>query len=115
MKNILVVQGGGPEGNTVQLTAAFIKGAQEAGRHVEIISLATVEIKGCMGCNTCSYGKPGVIKDGYNKIAIKIKAADLIVFASPRYFWIISARIKAFIERFFCIAKRGCCPAPRAL
>lgn len=35
----------------------------------------------------------------------KIKAADLIVFASPLYFWTISYRLKAFIERFYCIAE----------
>lgn len=35
----------------------------------------------------------------------KIKAADLIVFASPLYFWTISSKLKAFIERFYCIAE----------
>ena len=35
----------------------------------------------------------------------KIKDADLIVFASPLYFWTISARLKAFVERFYCIAQ----------
>ena len=35
----------------------------------------------------------------------KIMAADLLVFASPLYFWTISSRIKAFIERFYCIAE----------
>ncbi len=35
----------------------------------------------------------------------KIKDADLIVFASPLYFWTLSARLKAFIERFYCIAE----------
>ena len=34
----------------------------------------------------------------------KIKEADCLVFASPLYFWSMSARIKAFIERFYCIA-----------
>lgn len=36
----------------------------------------------------------------------KIKEADLIVFASPLYYWTISSRIKAFIERFYCIAEQ---------
>ena len=36
----------------------------------------------------------------------KIKTADLIVFASPLYFWTISSKIKAFIERFYCIAEK---------
>lgn len=40
----------------------------------------------------------------------KIKEADLIVFASPLYFWTISSRIKAFIERFYCIAEEDAAP-----
>ncbi len=34
-----------------------------------------------------------------------MKEADLLVFASPLYFWTVSARIKAFIERFYCVAE----------
>ena len=60
---------------------------------------------GCLGCNACRYGKPCVQKDTFNDLVPKIKAADCIVFASPLYFWTVSARIKAFIERFYCIAQ----------
>ena len=68
------------------------------------------EVKGCLGCNACRYGKPCVQKDAFNDLAPKIKAADCLVFASPLYFWTVSARIKAFIERFYCIAEED--PAP---
>ena len=40
-------------------------------------------------------------KDGFNELVPKIKAADLIVFASPLLFWTISSKLKAFIERFY--------------
>ena len=106
MKKILIIQGGGrPNGNTDQLVKAFAKGAVDAGHDVEIISLIKNEIKGCLGCNACRYGKPCVQKDGFNEIVPKIKESDLLVFASPLYFWTISSRIKAFIERFYCIAE----------
>lgn len=106
MKNILVVTGGGrPKGNTAQLADAFVKGAEEAGHSVEKVSLLKTEVKGCLGCNACRYGKPCVQKDGFNELVPKIKGADLIVFASPLYFWTISSRMKAFIERFYCIAE----------
>ncbi|MEM5767071.1 MAG: flavodoxin family protein [Bacillota bacterium] len=106
MKNILVIQGGGrPNGNTTQLVNAFANGVQDAGHQVEVVSLLKTEVKGCLGCNACRYGKPCVLKDGFNDLVPKIKAADLIVFASPLYFWTISSRIKAFIERFYCIAE----------
>lgn len=106
MKQILVVIGGGrPKGNTAQLAEAFIRGAEEAGHSVEKVSLLKTEVKGCLGCNACRYGKPCVQKDGFNELAPKIKQADLIVFASPLYFWTISSKLKAFIERFYCIAE----------
>ncbi|MBD5549754.1 MAG: flavodoxin family protein [Lachnospiraceae bacterium] len=106
MKKILVVMGGGrPKGNTEQLADAFIRGAEEAGHSVEKVSLLKTEVKGCLGCNVCRYGKPCIQKDGFNELTAKIKQADLIVFASPLYFWTISSKLKAFIERFYCIAE----------
>ena len=111
MKQILIIQGGGrPKGNTAQLVAAFKRGAEEAGHHVEVVSLIKKEVKGCLGCNVCRYGKPCIQKDDFNELAPKIKAADLIVFASPLYFWTLSSRIKALIERFYCIAEKDADP-----
>lgn len=106
MKQILIVMGGGrPKGNTAQLVDAFARGVEEAGHSVEKVSLLRSEVKGCLGCNACRYGKPCVQKDGFNEMIPKIKQADLIVFASPLYFWTISSKLKAFIERFYCIAE----------
>ena len=111
MKNILVVQGGGrANGNTTQLADAFMQGAKAAGHAVEKISLNQTEVKGCLGCNACRHGKPCVQKDGFNEMIPKIKSADLIVFASPLLFWTLSSKIKAFIERFYCIAEEDANP-----
>lgn len=106
MKNILVIIGGGrPNGNTAQLVEAFIKGAEEAGHEIEQLSLIKNEVKGCLGCNVCRHGRPCVQQDDFQDMIPKVKAADLIVFASPLYFWTFSARLKAFIERFYSIAE----------
>ena len=111
MKNILIVMGAGrPKGNTAQLVDAFMKGLEEAGHSVEKVSLLKTEVKGCLGCNACRYGKPCVQKDGFNELVPKIKGADLVVFASPLYFWTISSKLKAFIERFYCIAEENSDP-----
>lgn len=111
MKKILVVFGGGrPNGNTAQLVNEFVKGANEKGHHTEIISLNKIHVNGCMGCNACRFGKPCVQQDDFNSIIPKIKEADLIVFASPLYFWTISSKLKAFIERFYCIAEEDMNP-----
>ncbi len=111
MKKILVVFGGGrPNGNTAQLVNEFVKGANEKGHHTEIISLNKIHVNGCMGCNACRFGKHCVQQDDFNSIIPKIKEADLIVFASPLYFWTISSKLKAFIERFYCIAEEDMNP-----
>ena len=106
MKKILVVQGGGRvHGNTALLVESFVQGVQDAGHEVEMISLAKTQVNGCLGCNACRYEKPCIQKDGFNDLVPKIKAADCIAFASPLYFWTISSQLKAFIERFYCLAE----------
>lgn len=107
MKKILIIQGSGrANGNTAQLVRSFANGAEEAGHEVETVSLIKNEVKGCLGCNLCRYGKPCIQKDAFNSLVPKIKEADCIVFASPLHFWTISSRIKAFIERLYCIAEK---------
>lgn len=107
MKKILIILGGGrKKGNTAQLVDAFMKGAMEAGHATELISLNQLQMNGCIGCNACRYGKPCAQKDDFNSLVPKILEADLLVFASPLYFWTISSKIKAFIERFYCIAQK---------
>ena len=72
-KQILIVVGGGrPKGNTVQLVEAFTRGAESAGHTVETISLIKNEVKGCLGCNACRYGKPCVQRDAFNNLIPKI-------------------------------------------
>lgn len=111
MKDILIIQGGGrPGGNTAQLIESFVKGAEAAGHRAETVSLVKNEVKGCLGCNACRYGKPCIQKDAFNGLIPKIKAADCIVFASPLYFWTFPSRLKAFIERFYCIAQEDAAP-----
>lgn len=107
MKNILIIKAGGRRnGNTAQLADAFAKGAEDSGNNIETVSLVDVQVKGCIGCNACRYGKPCVQKDGFNEIVPKINRADMIVFASPLYFWTVSSYMKAFIERLYSIAEK---------
>ena len=106
MKKIVILQGGGrPQGNTAQLAEAFAKGAMESGHQVEILSLGKYKVHGCIGCNACRYGKPCVQKDDFQQLVPRLLEADLIVFASPLYFWTISSQLKAVIERFYSLAQ----------
>ncbi len=66
MKNILIIQGGGrPNGNASQLVNSFMAGAKESGHSVEQISLIKTEVKGCLDCNACRYGKPQIDKTNH--------------------------------------------------
>lgn len=105
-KILIILDNGRVHGNTQQLAEAFARGAEAAGHNVKTISLREKTVNGCLGCNACRYGKPCIQKDDFNDIVPDIKAADLLVFASPLFFWTISARTKAFIERFYCIAEK---------
>lgn len=106
MKNILVVVGSGQKkGNTHQLADAFIEGATAGGHTVTKVFLGDKVVNGCNGCEACRTTKKCVQKDDMADIYPLIHAADTIVFASPLYFWTISARLKAFIERFYAIAE----------
>lgn len=106
MKKILVIVGSGrKKGNTDQLADSFIKGAEEAGHQVKKVFLGSKAVNGCLGCNACRYGKPCIQKDDFNEMIPDIMECDLLVLASPLFFWTISAKIKAFIERFYCIAE----------
>lgn len=106
MKNILVIVGSWvKKGNTDLLADAFIKGAEQAGHQVTKVLLGEKSIEGCRGCNACRWEKPCVIKDDMQGLYPLIEACDMVVLASPLYFWTITARTKAFLERIYAMAK----------
>jgi len=105
--NILVIAGTGrKKGNTDQLVDAFMQGANEAGHQVTKVFLGDKIINGCNGCNACRWGKPCVQKDDMQDIYPLYKDCDMVVLASPLYFWTISARLKAFLERLYAVAEK---------
>lgn len=106
MKNILIVVGSGiKNGNTDQLSNTFMSGATEAGHNVTKVFLGDKTINGCNGCNACRFGKPCVQKDDMQAIYPLYEKCDMIALASPLYFWTISARLKAFLERLYAVAQ----------
>lgn len=106
MKNILVVVGSGNKrGNTNLLADSFIKGAIEAEHYVDKINLSQT-IQGCLGCGACqTNGHHCVIQDSMSEIYPLFMQADMVVLASPLYFWSISARLKCFIDRLYAISE----------
>ena len=100
-KILVIVAAGHKNGNTDHLADAFIQGAETAGHEVKKIFLGTKPINGCLGCDACRYGKPCVQKDAMEEIYPQFAWCDTVVLASPLYFWTISARLKAVLERLY--------------
>lgn len=78
----------------------FLKGAREGGNTVEKIFLADKKINYCNGCDLCSStGKPCPQNDDAADIIEKMVQSDVIAFASPVYFYAMSAQLKTLIDR----------------
>ncbi|MFQ6861912.1 MAG: flavodoxin family protein [Beduini sp.] len=105
MSKILVVVGSGTKmGNTDQLADSFIKGATEAGHQVHKVNL-TDHIEGCRGCGACQLnGNQCALNDIMQEIYPLFREAEILVMASPLYFWSISGRLKSFIDRLYAIS-----------
>ena len=98
----IVVLGGSPnkKGSTHILADCFRQGAEEAGHAVEMIDIAHADIHPCIGCIHCGYEGPCVQKDDVEIIRKKILDADMLVFATPLYYYGMSAQLKKMIDRF---------------
>lgn len=87
-------------GNSDLLCDRFLLGAQEAGNRAEKIFLRDKKIGYCVGYETCQgSGGKCVQKDDMTEILEKMIAADVIVMATPVYFYTMNAQIKTLIDR----------------
>jgi multimeric flavodoxin WrbA len=105
-KKILIINGSPKKnGNTAILISSFTKGATSKGAKVEVVDATTLKnkVNGCNSCRACqkqkSYGC--VVDDDASSVIQKMIKADVIVFATPLYFYGPSAQLKAVIDRMF--------------
>lgn len=101
MSKIVVLVGSvRKKGNTDLLAEAFAEGARK-NNDVEIISVADYRVNPCIGCNSCFMrdGNQCFQKDDMKIIYDKLLTADMLVAASPVYFYGISAQLKAVVDR----------------
>ena len=100
--NILILSGSPRKGGNIDLLVeAFAKGASQK-HHVEIVSVYDYKVNPCMGCNACFKNEANacVQNDDMSLIYEKMSRADMLVIASPVYFYGLSAQLKAVIDRF---------------
>lgn len=107
-KKIMILNGSPRKaGNTAALTAQFAKGAEEAGNMVTEFFLGGMSIGGCKGCfgGGKNPDSPCVQKDDMDKIYPVYKEADIVVLATPLYYWTISGQLKCAFDRLFAVAE----------
>ena len=107
----IVVLNGSPRknGNTSELVKAFTEGAESSGNEVTIFHLDSMDIHGCKGCcgghsnNAC----PCVQKDDMEQIYPAVKEAEVIILATPLYYWNMSGQLRTAIDRLFALEEGG--------
>ena len=99
-KNVLILSASPRKGgNSDTLCDQFRKGAEEAGNRVDKIRLAELSIDYCSACYVCKKLGHCVKQDDMEQIIAKIRNADVIVLATPVYFYTMCAQMKTMIDR----------------
>ena len=105
---ILVLNGSPrPRSNTRAHCEAFKEGAVAKGHDVEILDIGKMKFNGCLGCEYCHNKGEGacVQKDDMQQIYPKLAEADMVVLASPIYYWGFSGQMMSLITRFYAPGK----------
>ena len=103
-KKVLIISASPRKGgNSDLLCDQFLLGAQEAGHTVEKVFLRNHKINYCLGCGVCNNTHKCVQKDDMKALLDKMVEADVIVLATPVYFYTMDAQLKTFIDR--CVSR----------
>jgi multimeric flavodoxin WrbA len=104
---IAILNGSPRKENTAAMVDAFAEGAKAAGHEVEILHVGKMKIGGCLGCEYCHTKGEGkcVQKDDMEKVMPAYLDSDMVVFASPIYYFGITAQMAAAIQRVYAIGK----------
>lgn len=107
--NILVISGSPRKGgNTEIMVQAFAQGAGESGHQVVVKEMSGLKVAPCLACEYCfTHDGVCVQKDDMAGILEEVDRADMLVFASPIYWFGMSAQVKAVIDRLYARAKKG--------
>lgn len=100
MKKVLVLSTSPRKGGNSDILAdAFIRGACKAGHEVEKISLRDKDIRFCTGCLACQKTQSCVIHDDAPAIVRRMQQAEVVVFATPVYYYAMCGQMKTLLDR----------------
>ena len=96
-------------GNSTLLAHAIADGARSVGARIETVSLHRLKIRPCTACDKCHTVDERfcVIRDDMQKLYAKIVAADGLIYASPVYWFTVSAQMKLFMDRCYALGGPG--------
>lgn len=100
MKIVVLMGSPNRNGSTSILAQSFKKGAEESRHTVEVIDVCHADIHPCTGCVACGYEGDCVQRDDNLMIREKFLSCDMVVFATPLYYYGMSAQLKAVVDRF---------------
>jgi NAD(P)H-dependent FMN reductase len=86
-------------GNSEILADQFEKGALEGGNEVKRINLRDINLKFCVGCLYCQSHDRCVLNDDINGLLSDVQSSDVLVFATPIYYYEMSGQLKTFLDR----------------
>ena len=111
MKNVLIISTSLRGGSNSELLAKeCAKGAEEAGNRVELLSLKGKKIQYCIGCLACIKTGKCVQKDDAPEIMEKLHQADVLVFATPIYYYEMCGQMKTLLDRMNPLYSAGTLP-----
>lgn len=100
MKRVLIISSSFRlHSNSETLADEFARGASEAGNKVEKVTLRGKNIHFCKGCLVCQKTQRCVMDDDASLIVEKMHDADVIVFATPIYYYEMSGQLKTLLDR----------------
>ena len=100
----ILVLNGSPRrtGNTACFVQAFKEGAESAGNTVDVKALSTMKFGACLACGACRNGSGKcVLRDDLAPVIEALPGYDMVVFASPVYYWGFSGQMQAAVTRFY--------------
>lgn len=91
--------------NSSALALAMAEGFKEAGGTVNLVDLTGLDISPCLACEACQRnGGKCVQIDGMQTVYPQVTAADVLILATPIYWFNMSAQLKIFLDRCFAVA-----------
>ncbi len=115
MKILVITGSPRKNGNSNTLAENFIKGAKEKGHNVVRFDSAFKNVHPCIACNKCGMNGDCVFNDDFKEVKDNIIDSDMVVFATPMYYFGISTQLKAVIDRFYSINGKIHTPKKSAL